>query len=86
MTSLLFSNVRVHSYSVVEDSVLLPKVDVGRRCRIKKAVIDRGARIPEVTVIGENHDDDWQRGFRVSDQGVVLVTPDMLRQKLNHFR
>ena len=84
--SLLFNDVRVHSYSVVEDSVLLPEVDVGRRCRIKKAVIDRGARIPEGTVIGENHDDDRQRGFRVSEQGVVLVTPDMLGQKLHHFR
>ncbi len=47
--------------------MLLPEVDVGRRCRIKKAVIDRGARIPEGTVIGENHDDDRQRGFRVSE-------------------
>lgn len=84
--SFLFNDVRVHSYSVVEDSVVLPDVDVGRRCRIKKAVIDRGARIPEGMVIGEDHDEDRQRGFRVTEQGVVLVTAEMLGQKLHQRR
>ena len=84
--SFLFSDCRVHSYSVIEDSVLLPEVDVGRHCKIKKAVIDRGAQVPEGTTIGFDHDADRQRGFRVTESGVVLVTPDMLGQKLHQFR
>lgn len=75
--SLLFSNVNVHSYARVEDSVLFPDVDVGRKCVIRRAVIDRGCRIPPGTSIGVNRDDDAAR-FYVSDNGVVLVTPDML--------
>ena len=51
--SLLFSNVRVNSYSHVEDSVIMPDVDIGRDCRITKAIIDRGCKIPAETVIGE---------------------------------
>ncbi len=84
--SFVFSDCRVHSYSVVEDSVLLPDVDVGRRCHLKKVVVDRGAHIPEGTQIGLDHDADRQRGFRVTDGGVVLVTPDMLGQKLHVMR
>jgi len=83
--SLLFSNVKVHSYASVEDSVLLPEVDVGRHCRIRKAVIDRGCRLPEGMVIGENAEEDKQR-FRVTAKGVVLVTPDMLGQSLHFVR
>lgn len=84
--SFLFSDVRAHSYSVIEDSVLLPEVDVGRHCHLKKVVVDRGARIPEGTRIGLDHDEDRRRGFRVTDSGVVLVTPNMLGQKLHHMR
>ena len=76
--SLCFSNVRVHSYSYIEEAVILPNVDIGRHCTIKKAVIDRGCVIPEGMEIGVNHDEDRARGFRVSSAGVVLVTPDML--------
>lgn len=82
--TLLFSNVRVHSYTDVRESVVLPEVDIGRNCRIIKAIIDRGCRIPEGTVIGEDHEADRARGFRVTDKGVVLVTPDMLGQSI-HF-
>ena len=83
--SLLFSNVRVNSYSTVEDSVILPEVNIGRHCRIRKAVIDRGCHIPPNTVIGENLEDDKKR-FDVSPGGVVLVTPDHLGQTLHFAR
>jgi glucose-1-phosphate adenylyltransferase len=83
--SLLFSNVRVNSYSLVEDSVVLPDVDIGRRCRISKAVIDRGCVIPEGSVIGEDLEQDAKR-FHVTPGGVVLVTPDMLGQVRNYVR
>jgi len=84
--SLLFSNVKVHSYSTVTDSVLLPEVDIGQNCRIRFAIIDRGAEIPSGTVIGEDHEADIARGFRVTERGVVLVTPDMLQQRLHFTR
>ena len=78
--SLLFSSVRVHSYGRIESSVLLPEVEVGRRCRIRRAVIDRGCRIPEGTVIGEDPVADARR-FRVTQKGIVLVTAEMLGQE-----
>ncbi|MEW7981551.1 MAG: glucose-1-phosphate adenylyltransferase [gamma proteobacterium symbiont of Phacoides pectinatus] len=83
--SLLFSNVRVNSYCTVSYSVILPGVEIGRKCRITKAVIDRGCRIPEGTVIGEDPEKDAER-FYVSEGGVVLVTADMLGQVLNYVR
>jgi glucose-1-phosphate adenylyltransferase len=84
--TLLFSNVRVHSYSAVYDSVVLPDVDIGRRARIKRAIIDRGCAIPPGTVIGEDAQADRARGFRVTEGGVVLVTPDMLGQPVHFTR
>jgi glucose-1-phosphate adenylyltransferase len=81
--TLLFSNVRVHSYVHLNDSVVLPDVEVHRHARIHRAVIDRGCVIPEGMVIGEDHDEDRRRGFRVSDKGIVLVTPDMLGQNIH---
>jgi len=82
--ALLFSNVKVKSYTQVEESVVLPGVTIGRHVRINKAIIDRGCNIPEGMIIGEDHEQDRQRGFRVTGKGVVLVTPDMLKQS-THF-
>ncbi|MCP3870127.1 MAG: glucose-1-phosphate adenylyltransferase [Gammaproteobacteria bacterium] len=81
--SLLFSGVRVRSFSEVEDSVILPEVTIGRNCRIKKAIVDRGCQLPDGTVIGEDPDADARR-FRVTENGVVLVTPDMIGQSSAH--
>ena len=78
--SVLFSNVKIRSHSQIVDSVVLPQVQIGRSCRISKAIIDRGCKIPEGTVIGEDPASDRER-FRVTDKGVVLVTPDMLGQR-----
>jgi len=83
--SLLFSNVRVNSYTKVENSVILPDVDIGRNCVIKNAVIDKGCQIPRGTVIGVDKAQDADRFF-VSQQGIVLVTPDMLGQGLHYVR
>jgi glucose-1-phosphate adenylyltransferase len=84
--SLLFTNCYVHSYSSVSDSVILPEVDIGEHCEIHRAIIDRGAVIPEGTQIGIDHDADRERGFRVTDSGLTLVTPDMLGQQLHFTR
>lgn len=83
--SLLFSNVRINSYSEVDHTVVLPDVNIGRNCRITRAVIDRGCDIPEGTVIGEDPAADAER-FYVSEQGIVLVTPEMLGQVIHHVR
>jgi glucose-1-phosphate adenylyltransferase len=83
--SLLFSNVRVNSYSTVEDSIVLPQANIGRHCRITKAIIEKGCEIPEGTIIGENLEEDRKK-YHVSPGGVVLVTPDMLGQKLHFVR
>ena len=84
--SLLSYNVRVGSHSRVEESVILPEAEIGDHCRIRRAIIDRGARIPDNTIIGEDPAADRARGFRVSDDGIVLVTPDMLGQLLHFTR
>jgi glucose-1-phosphate adenylyltransferase len=84
--SLLFSNVRAHSYSRTEHSVVLPNVDIGRHADIYRAIVDRGCVISEGMVIGRDHDADREQGFRVTDKGIVLVTPDMLRQSIHHIR
>ena len=84
--SLLFSRVYVHSYSTVTQSVVLPDVDIGENCRIEKAIIDAGAKIEPGSEIGVDHDADRKRGFRVTGDGITLVTPDMLGQQLHFTR
>ncbi|MEJ2275509.1 MAG: glucose-1-phosphate adenylyltransferase [Woeseiaceae bacterium] len=84
--SLLFSQVKVDSYSAVTDSVVLPEVHIQRNCRLNRCIIDGGSVIEEGTVIGEDHEADRKRGFRVTDQGVTLVTPDLLGQQLHFTR
>lgn len=84
--SLLFSNCEVNSFSSVSDSVILPDVNIGQNCRIHNSIIDAGATIPDGSVIGENHDDDRKRGFRITEAGRTLVTPEMLGQQLHHTR
>ena len=81
--SLLFSNVRVHSFCTIADSVIFPDVDIGRRSRIRRAVIDKRCVIPPGTVIGHDPAEDARR-FHVSPKGVVLVTPEMLGQRAHH--
>jgi len=83
--SLLFSNVVVNSYSEISDSVILPDVEVGDHCRLKKVILDKGCKVPNGTVIGEDSELDAKR-FYVSPQGVVLVTAEMLGQEIHYVR
>lgn len=75
--SLLFTDVRVNSFSVVEDSVLLPSVDVARHAKIRRAIIDVGCQIPEGMEIGFDVEADADRFYR-TEAGLTLVTPEML--------
>lgn len=79
--TLLFSNVRVHSYSTIDETVILPEVIVHRNCRIRRAIIDRGCEIPADTVIGYDPEEDKKNGFRITSKGIVLVTREMLGQQ-----
>jgi len=83
--SLLFSNVRANSYSLIKESVILPDVTIGRHARITKAILEKGCDVPEGMIIGENREDD-ERRFHVSSEGVVLVTPDMLGNRRHYVR
>ncbi len=83
--SLLFSNVVVHSFCEITDTVILPDVVVSRHCRLQRALVDKGCRIPDGMVIGEDAEQDARR-FHVTPGGVVLVTPEMLGQELHHAR
>lgn len=84
--TLLFLDCVVESYSKVNDSVVLPDVNIGQHCTINRAIIDRGARIDSGTTIGLDPDADRARGFRVTESGLTLVTPDMLGQHLHFTR
>ncbi|MFZ1908363.1 MAG: glucose-1-phosphate adenylyltransferase [Burkholderiales bacterium] len=83
--SLLFSNVRVENNARVEDSVVLPDVEIASNAVVKRAILDRGCRITEGMVVGLDHEEDRKR-FSVTEHGLTLVTPDMLGQKVNHVR
>jgi len=68
-------DVRVNSYAEVDSSIVFSHVNIGRHCRIRKAIIDRDVHIPEGTVIGYDHEADRQRYF-VTDTGITVVTRD----------
>jgi glucose-1-phosphate adenylyltransferase len=76
--SLLFSGVRVEERSTIHRSVILPRAQLGRGCTIAAAIIDEECVIPDGMQIGVDRDADARR-FHVTERGVVLVTPDMLR-------
>lgn len=78
-SSVLFSNVRVHSYCEIDGAVLLPNVVINRHVKLKNVVIDKGVHIPEGFEIGFNLEADKKRFF-VSEKGTVLVTVEMLNK------
>jgi glucose-1-phosphate adenylyltransferase len=75
--SLLFTRVHMHSYSHIENSVVLPDVSIGRGARLRDVIVDRGVIIPEGLQVGDDPVDDARR-FRRTAQGVTLITQAML--------
>jgi glucose-1-phosphate adenylyltransferase len=75
--SLLFTGVRINSYSRVHEAVIMPYVEIGRNVRLSKVVVDRGVVIPEGLVVGEDPLEDAKR-FRRTEEGVCLITQPML--------
>src|SRR5208283_4199126 len=76
--SLLSSDVRIEDSSTIDRSVLLPGVTVGRRCKIQRCILDENCVVPDDLQIGYDTDAD-RKHFYITKNGVVLVTPDMLR-------
>ncbi len=73
--SVLSQDVRVNSYSDIDSSILFTHVNVGRHCRIRRAILDRDVHIPDGTVIGYNQDED-RRKYHVTPSGITVVTRD----------
>ncbi|MCV2447024.1 glucose-1-phosphate adenylyltransferase [Paracoccus sp. DMF] len=78
--SLLFTQVHTNSYASLEGAVVLPYANVARHARLTNVVIDRGVRIPEGLIVGEDPEED-AKWFRVSEGGVTLITQDMLDRR-----
>jgi len=83
--SVIFSNVHVHSYSMIQDSVIMPNVEITRHVKLNRVVVDTDARIPEGVEIGFDVELDRKR-FYVSEKGITLVTAEMLGQSKNRIR
>jgi len=81
--SVIFFNTKIETGTVIEDSVILPKVTIGSNCVLKRVIVDKGTYIPDGTQIGVDPEKDRER-FLVTEEGIVLVTPGMLNQRL-HF-
>lgn len=79
MRSLLFTGVKMGSFSSVEEAVILPYCNIGRGARLSRVIIDSGVRIPEGLVVGEDPVLDAQR-FRRTENGVCLITKTMIDQ------
>ena len=75
--TLLFTGVRVNSYSRLDHAVVLPYAEVGRGVRLSNVIIDRGVKIPAGLIVGEDPQLDAQR-FRRSDRGICLITQSMI--------
>lgn len=71
--SVIGSGCRVNSYALVEDSILFDNVEVGRHSRIRRAIIDKGVRIPPETEIGFDHARDLARGFTLTESGLIVI-------------
>ncbi len=74
--SVLSQDVRINSYADVESSIIFTHVNIGRHCRIKRAIIDRDVHLPEGTVIGYDQAED-KRNYFVTPSGLTIVTRDL---------
>jgi glucose-1-phosphate adenylyltransferase len=79
--SVIFFATEIERGSIIKDSVILPKVLIGKNCHITRAIIDKACIIEDGMVIGEDMELDRKR-FHVTETGIVLVTPEMLGQHL----
>jgi len=83
--SVIFFNTQIETGSYIKESVILPKVRVGKDCVLRRCVVDKGTVIPDGFQVGVDPEEDRKR-FLVTDEGIVLVTPGMMNQRLHYER
>ncbi len=83
--SVLFSNVRVQDYCDIEDSVILPNVEIGNNVTLRRAIVDKRCRLPDGLVAGVDPEADRKR-FHITARGVVVIVPESLGQRVHHLR
>ncbi|WP_415230530.1 glucose-1-phosphate adenylyltransferase [Psychromonas sp.] len=76
--SLLYSSVHAHSFSLIEQSVVMGESDIAEHCKLRRVIVDTRCRIPAGLCIGYDREQDIANGFRVTEKGITLVTKDML--------
>ncbi|MDR3590590.1 MAG: glucose-1-phosphate adenylyltransferase [Negativicutes bacterium] len=72
--SIIGPRCKVNSFSLVEDSIFFENVEIGRHCKIKRAIIDENVKIRDGLEIGYDHDADRKKGYTVTESGIVVVT------------
>ena len=82
--SLLFTDVWAEQGTIIEDSVVLPRVRIGHNVRLRRAVVDKYCSLPDGFEAGLDPEADRLR-FEVSEGGVVLITPEMLGQRVHEL-
>ena len=83
--SVLFSNVHAREHSSIEDSVVLPDVDIGPDVVLRRTVVDRYCKLPQGLSAGVDPVEDRRR-FHVTEKGITLIVPEMLGQYVHHVR
>jgi glucose-1-phosphate adenylyltransferase len=81
--SILFSKVKVGEGSLIEDSVVLPDVTIGKNVRLRRAIVDKHCILSDGFSAGLDPAHDRSRGFHVTDNGVTLIAPEMLGQRIH---
>lgn len=66
-------NVRLHSFSQVEESIIMDSVTIERGCRVRRAIIDKEVTLPRGTEVGLDHDADRERGWTVTETGITVI-------------
>jgi glucose-1-phosphate adenylyltransferase len=70
---VLGRGVRVHAGALVEDCVIMDNCDIGRRAKIRGAILDKNVRVPEDVMIGYDLEADRTRGYYITDSGLVVI-------------
>ena len=83
--SVLFSNVRVQDCSDIEDSVILPNVEIGNNVTLRRTIVDKRCRLPDGLIAGVDPAADRKR-FHVTERGVTVIVPESLGQRVHHLR
>lgn len=83
--SILFSKVTVGEGSLIEDSVVLPDVRIGKEVRLRRTIVDKHCHLPDCFSAGLDSAHDRERGFHVTETGVTLIVPEMIGQRTHHI-